>query len=79
MARRKRKTIVTAHIPSTVDLTKLKSGNALEIEVRHGRELLGTLSMGRGSVEWWPRGRKTNILRRRWRSFADMLDKHMNS
>ena len=77
MARRKKTTSVTAHIPSTVELTKLKSGNALRIEVRRGEELLGTLSMGRGSVEWWPRGNKVNILRKRWRAFADMLDKYM--
>ena len=77
MARRKRKTTVTAHIPSTVELTKLKSKNALQIEIRRGQELLGTLSMGKGSVEWWPRGNSVNILRKRWRAFADMLDEHM--
>jgi hypothetical protein len=77
MPRRKKTTTVTAQIPSTVDLTKLKSKNALRIEIRRGMDLLGTLSMGRGSVEWWPRGNKTHILRKRWRAFADMLDEHM--
>jgi hypothetical protein len=77
MARRKRKTTVVAQIPSSVELTKLKSKNALRIEIRRGEELLGTLSMGKGSVEWWPRGNKVNILRKRWRAFADMLDEHM--
>ena len=77
MPRRRRTTTVTAQIPSTVDLTKLKSKNALRIEIRRGADLLGTLSMGRGSVEWWPRGNKTHILRKRWRAFADMLDEHM--
>jgi hypothetical protein len=77
MPRRKKTTTVTAQIPSTVDLTKLKSKNALRIEIRRGADLLGTLSMGRGSVEWWPRGNKTHILRKRWRAFADMLDEHM--
>ena len=77
MARRKNRTTVTAQIPSTVELTKLKSKNALQIEIRRGDELLGTLSMGKGSVEWWPRGNKINILRKRWREFADMLDEHM--
>ena len=77
MARRRKTTTVTAQIPSTVDLTKLKSKNALQIEIRRGEDLLGTLSMGRGSVEWWPRGNKINILRKRWRAFADMLDEHM--
>jgi hypothetical protein len=77
MARRKRKTTVTAQIPSTVELTKLKSKNALQIEIRRGADLLGTLSMGKRSVEWWPRGNKTHILRKRWRAFADMLDEYM--
>ena len=77
MPKRKKSTTVTAQIPSTVDLTKLKSKNALRIEIRRGADLLGTLSMGRGSVEWWPRGNKTHILRKRWRAFADMLDEHM--
>ncbi len=77
MGRRKKRTTVTAQIPSTVELTKLKSKNALQIEIRRGEDLLGTLSMGKGSVEWWPRGNKINILRKRWRAFADMLDEHM--
>ena len=77
MARRPRRTTVTAQIPSTVELTKLKSKNALQIKIRRGDALLGTLSMGKGSVEWWPRGNKVNILRKRWRAFADMLDEHM--
>ncbi len=75
--RRKQTTTVTAYMPSFTELTKLKSGNALRIEVRRGDDLLGTLSMGRGSVEWWPKGNKTHRLRKRWPDFADMLDAHM--
>ena len=58
---RKRKvhvTKVTAFLPYSVDLTKLKSNNTLDIEVRSGEELLGRLLMGRGSVQWWPSGNK---------------------
>jgi hypothetical protein len=75
--RRKKSTRVVAFMPATVELTKLKSGNALQIEVRRGDELLGTLSMGRGSVEWWPKGNKINSFRKRWRAFAEVLDEHM--
>ena len=75
--RRGKPTKVTAFMPASTELTKLKSGNALQIEVRHGDELLGTLSMGRGSVEWWPRGNRINSFRKRWRAFAKMLDKYM--
>lgn len=75
--RRKRKTTVTAFLPYSVELTKLKSGRSLEIEVRSAEELLGRLSMGRGSVQWWPRGNKTNRFRKSWAAFADMLDRYM--
>ena len=79
MARRRRikVTKVTALLPHSIDLTKLKSENALEIEVRSADELLGTLLMGRGSVQWWPRGNKIHSLRKSWRAFAEMLDRYM--
>lgn len=78
MGRRKSKqTTVTATLPGEVDLSKLKSGNSLEIKIRRGDDLLGTLRMGKGSVEWWPKGNKTNSLRQRWRAFAAMLEKYM--
>jgi hypothetical protein len=76
MAKKKR-TKVTAYLPVSMDLTKLKSGNSLDIQVRRGEELLGTLSMGRGSVEWWPRGNKAHSLRKSWPDFADILEKAM--
>jgi len=68
---------VTAFLPYSVDLTKLSSNNTLDIQVRSGEEMLGTLKMGRGSVEWWPKGNKTNSLHRTWRNFAEMLTEHM--
>ena len=77
MARRRKKTKVTASLPESIDLTKLKSGNSLNIEIRRGEELLGTLSMGRGSVEWWPGGNKTKRLLKRWSEFAKILADHM--
>ena len=78
MGRKKSKqTTVTATLPGEVDLSKLKSGNSLEIKIRRGEDLLGTLRMGKGSVEWWPKGNKTNSLHKRWRAFAAMLEKYM--
>ena len=77
---RKRKvhvTKVTALLPYSVDLTKLTSSNTLDIQVRTGEELLGTLKMGRGSVQWWPSGNKTHALRKNWRQFAEMLTRSM--
>ena len=70
-------TRVTALLPASIDLTKLRSSNTLDIQVRSGDELLGTLKMGRGSVQWWPSGNKTHALRKNWRQFAEMLTRSM--
>ena len=78
MARRSRRvTSVEAFLPGSIELTKLKSGNGLEVQVRSREVLLGTLMLGRGSVEWWPSGNKTNSLRKGWKEFAEMLERHM--
>jgi hypothetical protein len=83
MARRKRKKIkrvitsAVAELPSSLELTKLNSDNSMSITIRTGELLLGTLIMGRGSVQWWPRGHRVNIARKSWREFAAMLDKAM--
>jgi hypothetical protein len=81
MPRKKRLTTtkVTAYLPYSVDLTKLKSGNTLDVQVRSGPELLGTLLLGRGSVQWWPRGNKTHALRKNWKQFAEILTRYMAS
>jgi hypothetical protein len=75
--RRVKVTKVTALLPYSVDLTKLRSNNTLDIQVRTGDELLGTLKMGRGSVQWWPRGNKVHALRKDWKQFAEMLARGM--
>jgi hypothetical protein len=81
MTRRKRKPTVTevvANLPSTVELTKLNSNNSITIQIKSSQALMGTLVMGRGSVQWWPRGNRINTLRKSWKAFAAMLDKSMN-
>jgi hypothetical protein len=70
-------TKVVAYLPASIELTKRNSANAMTVEVRRGDELLGTLYMGRGSVEWWPGGNKVNALKKKWEEFASILDKHM--
>jgi len=75
--RTSRVTSVKALLPGSIELTKLKSGNGLEVQVRSRHVLLGTLMMGRGSVEWWPGGNKINRLRKSWQAFAEILEKHM--
>jgi hypothetical protein len=70
-------TKVIANLPSTIELTKLKSNNSITIQIKSAETLLGTLFMGRGSVQWWPRGNRVNTLRKSWKSFAAMLDESM--
>ena len=75
---RKTQTSVTVYQASSVELTKRASSNSLTLEVRNGKELLGTLIMGRGSVQWWPNGNKTNDFKRSWKEFAKLLETAMS-
>jgi hypothetical protein len=79
MAKRRRvtRTQVIASLPNSVELTKRNSSNSMTLEIRTGEVLLGTLFMGRGSVEWWPRGNRVHALKKTWTNFAAMLDEHM--
>ena len=71
------KTQVIANLPNSVELTKRNSKNSMTLEIRTGEVLLGTLVMGRGSVQWWPAGNSVRALKKSWKSFAAMLDEHM--
>ena len=75
--RRVTKTQVIANLPNSVELTKRNSKNSMTLEIRTGAVLLGTLVMGRGSVQWWPAGNSVHALKKSWKSFAAMLDEHM--
>ena len=75
--KRIKQTQVRVQFPGYMDLTKRKSENSLSIEVRRGDELLGSLLMGRGSVEWWPKGNKVHSVKRGWRSFVKILEEQM--
>jgi hypothetical protein len=79
MPRPSKKTLtqVIVDVPHTVELTKRKSKNSMTIEIRRGNALLGTIIMGRGSVQWWPRGNSVNALKKTWETFAALLDAHM--
>jgi hypothetical protein len=79
MPRRRRvtRTHVIANLPNSVELTKRNSKSSMTLEIRTGDLLLGTLVMGRGSVQWWPRGNSVHALKKTWKSFAAMLDEHM--
>ncbi len=60
-----------------VELTRRGSKNSLEIHVRRGEKLLGTLALGRGSVEWRPEGHRVNKFKKSWDEFAAILDREM--
>lgn len=60
-----------------MELTKRNSDNSLQLVVSRGDEFLGTLSMGRGSVEWWPKGNKVNSVKKSWRDFVGILEEQM--
>jgi len=51
--------------------------NSLSVEVRSGDEFLGALVTGRGSVQCWPNGNKTNDFKKSWREFAKLLETAM--
>jgi hypothetical protein len=66
-------TEVIAHLPLTVDLTKRNSGNDLLFVVKSGGEMLGTLRMGRGSVQWFAPKAKKPTGKWTWKAFAKLL------
>ena len=74
---KKRRTSVTVYQASSVELTRRASSNSLTVEVRSGDQLVGTLVMGRGSVQWWPHGNKTNDFKKSWTEFAKLLEQVM--
>ena len=77
-AKQRNTTTVVVDQVSSVELTKRGSSNSLNVQVRCGDELLGNLVMGRGSVQWWPGGNKTNALRKPWPAFVKILEKAMS-
>ena len=76
-SKQRKPTKITAILPGSIELSKLGSKDSLNIEVRRGDELLGTLAMGKGSVAWWPKGNSVNCFRKSWQPFANLLDRYM--
>jgi hypothetical protein len=67
--------VVVAHLPAAVEITKRTSQNSLTIEVKDGSTKIGTLVVGRGTVEWWPESNKVNAHRGDWHKFAEIMAK----
>lgn len=66
-------TEVIAHLPLKVDLTKLNSGNDLRFVVKYGKDKLGTLHVGRGSVRWFAKNARKPTGSWTWKEFAKFL------
>jgi hypothetical protein len=56
-------------------------GAGAEITVfgKDGKPQLGTIKIGSGSFEWWPKGSKKRRLHLNWYDFAAFMDKEMNA
>ena len=75
--RRRKTTTVIVSQASSVELTKRGSANSLNVQVRSGKDLLGNLVMGRGSVQWWPDGNRTKAFKKSWPDFIKLLENIM--
>ena len=65
---------VVAHLPSSVELTKRTTKNALKVDVKIGDSKEGTLCISQGTVEWWPDHNKVNAHRANWEKFVEVLE-----
>ncbi|MDQ2949960.1 MAG: hypothetical protein M3Y27_29155 [Acidobacteriota bacterium] len=67
---------VTAHLPGSVEITRRTSQNSLALDIKDGSSKLGTLVVGVGTIEWWPKSNKVNVHRGNWNDFAAMMEQH---
>jgi hypothetical protein len=66
-------TQVVAFLPVSVDLTRRTSGRDLRFTVKTGGLMMGTLIMGRGSVQWFAANAKRPTGEWTWVGFAKLL------
>lgn len=53
------------------ELTRRES--AVEFKIKKGKEMLGTLSVGRGSLSWTPKNKK-HAITKAWPDFARLIE-----
>jgi hypothetical protein len=63
---------VKAHLPASVELAKRKAQGTLTVEINGGSKP-GKLVISRGTVEWWPDGKRVNTYRVKWGSLRRSL------
>jgi hypothetical protein len=69
-----RKTKIVAHLPSSVELSRRTTQNALRIDVKLEGFKEGSLHIAQGSVECWPDYKKVNAHRMNWSKFVGLLE-----
>jgi hypothetical protein len=70
---------VVAHLPAAVEITKRTTKNSLTMDVKDGSTKIGTLVVGRVTVEWWPESNQVNAHRGDWHKFAEIMKSFLNS
>jgi hypothetical protein len=66
---------VVAYLPKTVPIATRAAANALRIDVRIHGSKAGSLSIGSGSVAWWPDYKSVKAHRISWPKFIEMMEK----
>ena len=64
---------VIASLPKT-ELSLRGAKTALQLEIKIAGSKQGMLSIGRGSVEWWPDFNSVNAHHKSWAKFIEMLE-----
>jgi len=70
----KNKNSVVAELPKTVDVSIRGASNALTIKVTTAGGKKGSLTIGSGSVAWWPEYNTVNAHRVTWSKLIEILE-----
>jgi hypothetical protein len=65
---------VIAQLPGSVEITRRNTKNTLSLEIKDGSSKIGTLIVGVGTIEWWPKSNKVNAHQGDWHRFAEIME-----
>jgi hypothetical protein len=72
----KTKSLKKHNVRASLQVRELtKAGSSLDLEIYASKQKLGTMIIGRGSLYWFGKGRKTKSKRINWTKFSAMMDK----
>lgn len=73
---RKKKAVKKHTVWANVQVVELsKAGSAMDFEIYHGKEKLGTIVIGRGSFTWYGKGKQKGK-RISWSRFTEIMDEY---